>query len=173
MSNPAHSEEELHAASVEQLERRIMELALEATGARDGAIFLWDEASDGLAIDFHVVGGLTVNIPNAILHRREGRPNGVAFRCFDANEPVISNDTSLDPSLSWPRERLDCREDSRWRRVSKSVAGCTRTSCGAGRTTRTKSSLSPRATANEPTNRQTIKTRGCWNVAKKSNRSSG
>ena len=31
----------LHAAPVEQLERRIMDLALARTGARHGALFLW------------------------------------------------------------------------------------------------------------------------------------
>jgi len=91
-------DETLHASQVEQLERRIMELALERTGARSGALFLWNAEADGLALDFHVVEGLFVNLPDRVLrHRRDGRPEGIAFQVFDRNEPYLCADTAADP----------------------------------------------------------------------------
>jgi transcriptional regulator with GAF, ATPase, and Fis domain len=91
----------LHAAAVEQLERRIMDLALERTGARHGAIFLWDSKRKGLAIDFHVVEGLVVTVPGALLEpRRDGRPNGVAMHVFETNAPRLVNDTTHDPTYA-------------------------------------------------------------------------
>ena len=72
----------LHAAAVEQLERRVMDLALERTGARHGAIFLWDGKRKGLAIDFHVVEGLIVNVPGALLEPARAATAGpTASRC--------------------------------------------------------------------------------------------
>ena len=44
------TDEALHATEAELLERRVMELALERTGSRNGAIFLWDHKANGLAI---------------------------------------------------------------------------------------------------------------------------
>jgi transcriptional regulator with GAF, ATPase, and Fis domain len=88
----------LHAASVEELERRIMDLALERTGARNGAIFLWDGKRRGLALSFHVVEGLVVEVPDALMHERsDGRPSGVALHVFRTNEPYLVNDTTRDP----------------------------------------------------------------------------
>jgi transcriptional regulator with GAF, ATPase, and Fis domain len=91
----------LHAAAVEQLERRVMDLALERTGARHGAIFLWDPKRKGLAIDFHVVEGLVVNVPGALLEsRRDGRTNGIAMHVFETNASRLVNDTRRDPSYA-------------------------------------------------------------------------
>nr|HEX4313600.1 sigma-54-dependent Fis family transcriptional regulator [Kofleriaceae bacterium] len=91
----------LHAAAVEQLEQRVMDLALERTGARHGAIFLWDAKRKGLAIDFHVVEGLVVTLPGALLEpRRDGKPNGIAMHVFEANASRLVNDTSRDPSYA-------------------------------------------------------------------------
>lgn len=87
----------LHAAEVGALERRIMDLALARTGARHGAIFLWDKDADGLAIDFHVVDGVEVTIPGMVLKRRAGRANGIALHVLDTNEPYLSRDTAQDP----------------------------------------------------------------------------
>jgi transcriptional regulator with GAF, ATPase, and Fis domain len=95
-------EQELHEVDdVEQLERRIMDLALEATGANHGAIFLYDDKKDGLAIHFHVVEGLVVTLPGALLRRRrDGRPNGIAFMVHDRNEPYLCGDARKDPNYA-------------------------------------------------------------------------
>ncbi len=88
----------LHAASVEQLERRIMDLALARTGARNGALFLWDARRHGLAVGFHVVEGLVVDIPGALVQpQKDGRPSGVAWHVFEANRPALVDDTATDP----------------------------------------------------------------------------
>jgi DNA-binding NtrC family response regulator len=91
-------EEELHEVSESQLEQRIMELALEATGARNGALFLWDARRKGLAMGFHVVEGLIVNVPGALLRpRHDGRPNGIALHVMETGAPHLSEDTDDDP----------------------------------------------------------------------------
>jgi transcriptional regulator with GAF, ATPase, and Fis domain len=92
---------ELHRADIESLERRIMELALSRTGASHGAIFLYDADKDALAIDFHVVGGLVVTLPDALLRRRrDGRPNGIAFWVLDHNAPYVCKDAAKDPNYA-------------------------------------------------------------------------
>ncbi|MEZ4226111.1 MAG: sigma-54-dependent Fis family transcriptional regulator [Polyangiaceae bacterium] len=94
-------EERLHAAEIESLERRLLDLALEQTSAHDGAIFLWDRKRKGLSVDFHVVGGVAVNIPGMLLkERRDGRPNGIALHTFLKNEPYLTNDTRTDPNYA-------------------------------------------------------------------------
>jgi DNA-binding NtrC family response regulator len=91
-------DELLHAAETGALEARIMALALERTAARSGAIFLWNAQAKALAVDFHVVEGVTVNLPGALLRRRtDGRPNGIAFRVLETNQPHLSTDTARDP----------------------------------------------------------------------------
>ncbi len=98
MSPESTIDQVLHGADIESLERRIMELALERTHARSGALFLWDRQAKALAVDFHVVEGVTVNLPNALLRRRrDGRPNGIAFHVLDTNAPHLSPDTTRDP----------------------------------------------------------------------------
>jgi DNA-binding NtrC family response regulator len=88
----------LHAADVEHLERRIMELALERTGARSGALFLWDARRKGLALGFHVVEGAVIDIPDAlVVPARPGEPAGVAMHVLDRAEPYLTNDTTRDP----------------------------------------------------------------------------
>ena len=92
---------ELHRVDIESLERRIMELALEQTGASHGAIFLYDRKHKALAIDFHVVEGLVITFPEAMLkRRRDGRPNGVAFSAFDQNAPYLCRDADADPNYA-------------------------------------------------------------------------
>src|SRR5262245_16440851 len=89
---------DLHATEIESLERRIMELALERSGARSGALFLWDPKAKGLVLGFHVVEGVTINLPGAVLRRRtDGRSNGIAFEVLDTNQPYLCPDTSKDP----------------------------------------------------------------------------
>jgi two-component system response regulator HydG len=88
----------LHAASIEQLERRVMDLALERTGARSGAIFLWDARRRGLGVEFHVVEGLLVPLPDALVGlRSDGRPSGVAVHVHETNRPYLTNETRSDP----------------------------------------------------------------------------
>jgi DNA-binding NtrC family response regulator len=88
----------LHGTPVESLEARIMELAMERTRARSGALFLWNTQARALAVDFHVVEGVTVNLPGALLRRRtDGRANGIAFHVLDTNRPHLSHDTGRDP----------------------------------------------------------------------------
>ena len=95
------TDEELHRADIESLEKRIMELALEKTSASHGAIFLYDSKKKALAIDFHVVEGLVVTLPGASLtRRRDGRPNGVAFSAFDQNAPYLCHDADADPNYA-------------------------------------------------------------------------
>src|SRR5262245_35697852 len=92
------TERALHAADIETLERRIMELALEATGAKNGAIFLWDGKAKALAVSFHVVEGLIVNLPGALLRpRHDGRPNGIALHVLAENVAYLCRDAASDP----------------------------------------------------------------------------
>src|ERR1051325_78451 len=91
-------DELLHAVEISSLEPRIMELALERTDARSGAIFLWDAKGKALAVDFHVAEGVNITLPNARLRRRsDGRANGIAFHVLDTNKPHLTGDTTTDP----------------------------------------------------------------------------
>src|SRR5262249_33704807 len=88
----------LHAATIESLEGRIMELALSRARAKSGAIFLWNPQAKALAVDFHVVEGVTVNLPGALLRRRtDGRPTGIALHVLETNKPYVCADTESDP----------------------------------------------------------------------------
>ncbi len=92
---------ELHDADIESLERRIMELALSRSGASHGAIFLHDEKAGGLRVDFHVVAGLIITLPGAVLHeRRDGRANGIAWEAYKRNEPYCTGDATADPNYA-------------------------------------------------------------------------
>jgi transcriptional regulator with GAF, ATPase, and Fis domain len=91
------ADEQLHAASAEQLERRIMELALERTGAKHGAIFLWDPRRHGLVISFHMVEGMVVPMPTTLVEEQPNRPSGVAMHVFRTNRPYLAADTRTDP----------------------------------------------------------------------------
>jgi transcriptional regulator with GAF, ATPase, and Fis domain len=88
----------LHAASMESLERRVMELALERTRAKSGAIFLWDAKRRGLALGFHVVDGIVVTLPDALVALpRDGRPSGIAMHVYETNRSRLVHDAPLDP----------------------------------------------------------------------------
>ncbi|MFO0637442.1 MAG: sigma 54-interacting transcriptional regulator [Nannocystaceae bacterium] len=92
---------ELHDADVESLERRITELALRRTHTRHGAIFLWREDEQALALDFHIVDGVIVTLPGARVRRPEpDRPRGIAWLAFERNEPVLCRDTAVDPNYA-------------------------------------------------------------------------
>jgi len=88
----------LHATSMEHLERRVMELALVRTGAKSGAIFVWDPKRRGLALEFHVVDGVVVTLPGALVSpSRDGRPAGVAMDVFETGRSRLVDDAPLDP----------------------------------------------------------------------------
>ncbi len=92
------TDEALHASDVESLERRIMEVALERTGARHGALLLWSETARGLALAFHGVEGLIVTLPDEVVPLRRGqRFNGVAAYVFATNEPYVCRHAPTDP----------------------------------------------------------------------------
>lgn len=91
-------DKKLHdAEDFEALDREIMSLALERTGARNGALFLWDPRVDGLVIACYIVKHLTVTIPDTVLRR--DKP-GIALWVYDHNEPYLVHDTSDDPNYT-------------------------------------------------------------------------
>jgi transcriptional regulator with GAF, ATPase, and Fis domain len=93
-----HADDVLHRADVEEVEQRILELALSRTGARHGALFLWDPKRKALALDFHVVEGLVVNVPGAVVRpSTDGSPSGIALHVFETQRPSLVNDTTVDP----------------------------------------------------------------------------
>ena len=95
------TDEELDHADIESLEGRIMELAMARTGARHGAIFLYDPKTKGLRVDFHVVDGLTVTLPGSVLRApTDGKPKGIALCAFEANAPYLCRDASTDPNYA-------------------------------------------------------------------------
>jgi DNA-binding NtrC family response regulator len=100
---PIDTDEQLHSADMEQVARRLVELACARTGTRNGAVFLWDAKARGLSVDFHMVEGVIVTLPgtgSVLRPRRDGRPNGIALSCFEAQSPYLCNDTSKDPNYA-------------------------------------------------------------------------
>ena len=98
-----NTEKELHAADIEQVGSRLVQVACAQTGAINGAVFLADTKAKGLSVDFHVVAGVVVTLPGAgsiIRPRRDGRPNGIALTCFESGVPYVCNDTSKDPNYA-------------------------------------------------------------------------
>lgn len=88
-------DKKLHdAENFEALDREIMSLALQRTGARNGALFLWDPRVDGLVIAYHIVKNLTVTIPDTVVRR--DKP-GIALWVYDHNQPYLVQDSSEDP----------------------------------------------------------------------------
>ncbi len=96
-----HTDQQLHDAEIERLEEKTMDLALERTGARNGALFLVDDESGGLRLDFHVVDGVKVRLPDMILRpRKDGRPNGIAFVVKESGQPYLTGDAPSDPGYA-------------------------------------------------------------------------
>ena len=86
---------ELRVAGPDVFERRIMEMAAEATGAANVALFVWDKKAGGLALAHHVVEGITVVNPGRVLGR-DGKA-GIALWVFEQDEPYLCKDTANDP----------------------------------------------------------------------------
>jgi two-component system, NtrC family, response regulator AtoC len=97
------TDEALHSADMEQVARRLVEVACAQTGTRDGAVFLFDPKLKGLTVDFHVVAGVIVTLPgtgSVLRPRKDGRPNGIAVTCFETGRPYLCNDTSKDANYA-------------------------------------------------------------------------
>ena len=91
-------EDRLHAARPGTIEAELVSIALEATGADHGALFVWDKDAAGLVLVHHVVGGVTVTLPRVV--RREGGGGGkagIAMHAFAEATPYLARDTSRDP----------------------------------------------------------------------------
>ncbi|MBA3817937.1 MAG: sigma-54-dependent Fis family transcriptional regulator [Deltaproteobacteria bacterium] len=87
-------EDRLHAAQPGTIEAELVAIALEATGAEHGALFVWDKDANGLVLVHHVVGGVTVTLPRVVKH---GAQAGIALHVFDEGVPYLCPDTSRDP----------------------------------------------------------------------------
>jgi GAF domain-containing protein len=90
-------EDRLHAARPGTIEAELVAIALEATGAEHGALFVWDKEAGGLALVHHVVNGVTVTLPRVVKHdEEEAKQAGIALHVFDKGEPYLCPDTSRD-----------------------------------------------------------------------------
>lgn len=101
--SPIDTEERLHSADIEQVARRLVEVACEQTGTRHGAVFMYDAKAKGLSVDFHLVDGVVVALPGSgsvLKARKDGRPNGIALTCFESGKAYVCNDTSVDPNYA-------------------------------------------------------------------------
>jgi len=91
-------EDRLHAAPAGTIEAELVAIALEATGADLGALFVWDKEAGGLALVHHVVGGVTVTLPQIVKKPdRDGAKAGIALHVFEEGVPYLCPDTSRDP----------------------------------------------------------------------------
>lgn len=103
MFSGADTEAELHSADMEQVARRVVEVACGKTGTRDGAIFLFDPHVQALTVDFHMVDGVIVTLPGTgaqLRPRKDGRANGIALTSYLRNEPYLCPDTASDPNYA-------------------------------------------------------------------------
>jgi len=92
-------EDRLHAARPGTIEAELVAIALEATGAEHGALFVWDKEAEGLALVHHVVNGVTVTLPRVVKHEKQSSSGkaGIALHVFDEDVPYLCPDTSRDP----------------------------------------------------------------------------
>ncbi len=88
-------EDRLHAARPGTIEAELVAIALEATAADHGALFVWDKDAGGLVLVHHVVGGVTVTLPRVVRH--DGPKAGIALHVFDEGAPYLCPDTARDP----------------------------------------------------------------------------
>ncbi|MEJ7603036.1 MAG: sigma-54-dependent Fis family transcriptional regulator, partial [Kofleriaceae bacterium] len=88
-------EDRLHAAKPGAIEAELVAIALEATSAEHGALFVWDKEAEGLVLVHHVVNGVTVTLPRVVKH--DGPKAGIALHVFDEGEPYLCSETAKDP----------------------------------------------------------------------------
>jgi transcriptional regulator with GAF, ATPase, and Fis domain len=103
MIHPFDTDAQLHSADMEQVARRLVEVACARTQTNNGAVFLWDAKAKGLSVDFHMVDGVIVTLPgtgSVLKPRRDGRRNGIALECFEQGAPYLCNDTANDPNYA-------------------------------------------------------------------------
>ncbi len=89
----------LHAARPGTIDAELVAIALEATGAEHGALFVWDKAAQGLVLVHHVVNGVTVTLPRVVKHEARGASApkaGIALHVFDSGVPYLAPDTARD-----------------------------------------------------------------------------
>ncbi len=87
----------LGAVRPDDVGAELVALAMAATAAEHGALFLWDKKAKGLALAHHVVDGVIVTLPQVVT-RSDGA--GIALRIFDDDRPHLAADTALDPSYT-------------------------------------------------------------------------
>jgi len=83
----------LHAAK--DVHAELVAIALDATGAEHGALFVWDKDAAGLALVHHVVSGVTVTLPRVVKH--DGAKAGIAMHVYDTVQPYLAAATEKDP----------------------------------------------------------------------------
>jgi DNA-binding NtrC family response regulator len=88
-------EDRLHAAPAGAIEAELVAIALEATNAEHGALFLWDKDAKGLVLVHHVVNGVIVTLPRVV--RQDGPRAGIAMHVYDTDQPYLVPDTSREP----------------------------------------------------------------------------
>jgi len=88
-------EDRLHAARPGTIEAELVAIALEATGAEHGALFVWDKEAGGLALVHHVVNGVTVTLPR-VVKKDDETTAGIALHVFESGEPYLCPETSRD-----------------------------------------------------------------------------
>ena len=91
----ASLEARLEQARPDELDATVVALALDTPGAEHGALFLWDPSAHALALAHHVVGGVTVTMPQKIVPG-EGRA-GIALWVYEHDAPYLCVDAGTDP----------------------------------------------------------------------------
>jgi two-component system response regulator HydG len=91
----ASLEARLERARPDELDATVVALALETPGAQHGALFLWDPAAHALVLAHHVVGGVTVTLPQKIVPG-QGRA-GIASWVYEHDRPYLCIDAAEDP----------------------------------------------------------------------------
>lgn len=91
-------EQLIHASHIDRVERQILDIAMEQTGSRHGAVFLWNHERDGLSIDFHVVDGVEREVPRWVMrHDDDSSPGGIALFVAESRRPYLTNEAQRDP----------------------------------------------------------------------------
>jgi anaerobic nitric oxide reductase transcription regulator len=98
MSEFSEMEHRLHEVDVDDLEQEMVRLAVGGVGGADGGLFMWSDEQSALLINFHVVKGVRVALPEVMLRQRsDGRPNGIALEVWETQRSYLCRDTHHDP----------------------------------------------------------------------------